>query len=77
MVNVVNGRDIMPMSDHAARSGHVILRVVLTVLSIAVLLACMLMWWVTTIDTPMPMATSPASTLQQQAAAGMNADVQG
>lgn len=50
----------MPMSDQAARPGHVILRVVLTVLSIAVLLACMLMWWVTAIDTPLPMATSPA-----------------
>ena len=54
----------MPMSDQAARPGHVMLRVVLTVLSIAVLLASMLMWWVTAIDTPLPMATSPVPAAQ-------------
>ena len=34
------------------------------VLSIAVLLASMLMWWVTAIDTPLPMATSPVPAAQ-------------
>jgi len=31
---------------------------VLTVLSIAVLLACVLMWWMTMFDTPQPVASS-------------------
>ncbi|WP_038623234.1 hypothetical protein [Dyella jiangningensis] len=48
----------MPMSRPAARPGHVILRTVLTVLSIAVLLACVLMWWMTMFDTPQPVASS-------------------
>jgi hypothetical protein len=48
----------MPMSNPEARSGHVILRVVLTALSIAVLLACILMWWMTMFDTPQPVASS-------------------
>jgi len=48
----------MPMSNPEARPGHVILRVVLTALSIAVLLACVLMWWMTMFDTPQPVASS-------------------
>jgi cell division septal protein FtsQ len=37
----------MPMSSHAARQGHVILRTVLIALSIVVLAVCVLMWWLT------------------------------
>lgn len=48
----------MPMSNPAARQGHVILRAVLTALSIAVLLACVLMWWMTMFDSPQPVASS-------------------
>ncbi|WP_130619282.1 hypothetical protein [Dyella amyloliquefaciens] len=48
----------MPMSNPAARQGHVILRAVLTALSIAVLLACVLMWWMTMFDTPQTVASS-------------------
>ncbi|HET6555140.1 MAG TPA: hypothetical protein VFG49_16565 [Dyella sp.] len=48
----------MRMSNHVARQGHVILRAVLTALSIAVLLVCMLMWWMTMFGTPQPVASS-------------------
>lgn len=48
----------MPMSNPAARQGHVILRAVLTALSIAVLLACVLMWWMTMFDASQPVASS-------------------
>ncbi|WP_201315020.1 hypothetical protein [Dyella sp. EPa41] len=61
----------MPMSNPEARTGHVILRVVLTALSIAVLLACVLMWWMTVFDTPQPVASSAAA--QPSAAASPQA----
>lgn len=53
----------MTTSNHAARSGHVILRVVLTALSIAVLLACVLMWWMTMFDAPQPVASSSGAAM--------------
>lgn len=60
----------MPMSNPAARQGHVILRAVLTALSIAVLLACVLMWWMTMFDTPQAVASSSGA---QAAAASSQA----
>jgi HAMP domain-containing protein len=53
----------MPMSNHVARQGHVILRTVLIALSIVVLAVCVLMWWVTVFGTAEPMANAdgPAS----------------
>jgi hypothetical protein len=51
----------MPMSNHVARQGHVILRSVLIALSIVVLAVCVLMWWVTAFGTPEPMATADGS----------------
>jgi hypothetical protein len=59
----------MPMSNPAARQGHVILRVVLTALSIAVLLACVLMWWMTMFDGAQPVASSSGGQGQAAAAA--------
>jgi hypothetical protein len=51
----------MPMSNHAARQGHVILRTVLIALSIVVLAVCVLMWWVTVFGTVEPMASADGS----------------
>ncbi|MHA6206034.1 hypothetical protein ACXU4B_16530 [Dyella soli] len=48
----------MPMSNHAARKDHVILRTVLIALSIIVLLVCVLMWWVTAFDSVQQMAAA-------------------
>ncbi|WP_243042229.1 hypothetical protein [Dyella sedimenti] len=48
----------MPMTNPAARQGHVILRAVLVALSIAVLAVCLLMWWLTVFDTAQPMAAA-------------------
>ncbi|WP_158543548.1 hypothetical protein [Dyella solisilvae] len=50
----------MPVSSHAAREGHVILRVVLIALSILVLMVCALMWWYTASDTYQSMAGAHA-----------------
>ena len=50
----------MPMSNHAAREGHVILRVVLIALSILVLMVCALMWWFTASDAYQSMAGAHA-----------------
>ena len=50
----------MPMSNHAAREGHVILRVVLIALSILVLMVCALMWWYTAFDSFQSMAGTHA-----------------
>lgn len=54
----------MPMSNHAARQGHVILRTVLIALSIVVLAVCVLMWWVTVFGTAEPMAATGGSPAQ-------------
>lgn len=51
----------MPMSNHIAREGHVILRTVLIALSIVVLAVCVLMWWVTAFGSAEPMATADGS----------------
>ncbi|WP_243050820.1 hypothetical protein [Dyella sp. RRB7] len=53
----------MPMSNHAARQGHVILRTVLIALSIVVLAVCVLMWWVTAFGTAQPMASAESPAL--------------
>ena len=58
-----NGRGIMPMSNHAARQGHAILRTILIALSIVVLAICVLMWWVTAFDAAQPMASGQKSAL--------------
>jgi hypothetical protein len=50
-------RDIMPMSSHADRQGHVVLRTVLIALSIVVLLVCVLMWWVTVFGNSEPLVS--------------------
>jgi hypothetical protein len=53
----------MPMSSHAARQGHVILRTVLIALSIVVLAVCVLMWWLTAFGPAEPMATADSSAI--------------
>jgi len=63
----------MPMSNHAARSGHVILRTVLIALSIAVLVVCMLMWWFTVFDAAQPMADTQGAATSHPVAAHSHA----
>jgi hypothetical protein len=53
----------MPMSSHAARQGHVILRTVLIALSIVVLAVCVLMWWLTAFGSAEPMATTDSTAI--------------